>query len=469
MVATDTLGTAADPAEAPVAGLPLALGDVTCICAREPFVVLGFSSGAIAVYHETGQSAGAHTLPSQSKSGMSTLPESCATPASWRWLDGLHRGDVLCAALSIGGDVPCLVTGGSDGWVRFILPADVSLRKRVGGVRLGMLVGATSGTEGMLVESVVADAKRWAAPVGRYVVVGALPCAAGSSDVNGVCLGPSTHVVDAVQLCGHVGSLQGAEHAIAAASFGGVSLWVPRGAAGGANAALDFERATRMPEDAPPLLAAAKCSVDADLTCEGWARSLAVSPDGAWLAAWVTIAAESPTKLWLWRLTDGADFECGGFQSPSGISALTWRLDSSALASCSGTSVLVWLFPPPPDRVQSPGNAIARVLRSGPAGRPPLVLTAAGGACGRFLSAAFDPDGKRLACGTSAGSVHIFAVLEQPTHQPGGANAAAAACHVWWPERGVVEHLVWTAGGLWAGREQWSEGDAGFADTHQST
>ncbi|EOD35435.1 hypothetical protein EMIHUDRAFT_449218 [Emiliania huxleyi CCMP1516] len=162
----------------------------------------------------------------------------------------------------------------------------------------------------------------------------------------------------------------------------------------------------------------------APASCDGWARSLVASPDGAWLAAWVVVAgldATASSKLWLWRCADGspsptrprpsdvrhvsatcpprADFECGGFGAP--ISALAWRPDSACLASCSGSEVLLWRF--------GAATAAARssALPSGPAGRAPRRLDARGSR--RLVSAAFRADGAWLACGASDGSLHLFA------------------------------------------------------------
>ena len=121
-------------------------------------------------------------------------------------------------------------------------------------------------------------------------------------------LGLLDHAVDALQLVAPAGT-------VAAATFGGVSLWARGGGGGGAGAASGGE-GEYVPEHAseyvplPPRdLAAARGGAAASLQCDGWARSLVASPDGAWLAAWVVVAgldATASSKLWLWRCADGS-------------------------------------------------------------------------------------------------------------------------------------------------------------------
>ena len=356
-------------------------------------------------------------------------------------LAALHAGGILCAAFSSDGSL--LLTSGTDGRIQFIECELMGSKSAalVGTVALVSQDGATSGAEGLHIESIVADGELWLAPVGKRIAVGRL-----SRQGDGIVqyVGPLHHAIDAVQLLPALGSGDGG---IAAASFGGVSLWRHAEASGTGDASdgacVYVERA--------PRLCAARCSHDGDLACDGWARSLVSSPDGEWLASWVMIAGDEPTKLWLWRTSDGADFECGGFSSPLGICALAWRADSHALCSCCGAEALVWAFPQPyaPSAEAARGGEVAarRAQREGPAGRAPLKFQSGNGHS-PFLSAAFSPDGFWLACGTADGHVLLFAANEAAGTQAASGRVPHAQYRWALVSGGLgraspVEHLLW--------------------------
>ena len=306
-----------------------------------------------------------------------------------------HCGGTLCLTFSEGEEI-LLLSGGADGLLHF---TQVGMSNHCE-LALQSTLGSTAGTKGVLVELIVADASHWAAPVGRFISVGKLPGFGGNSNPSEPAyLGPLTHVVDAVQLLPTPSELSkcikssgsGSKPAgglLAAASFGGVSLW------------------TLEPHTRAPTLPAARRGEDADLACDGWARSLLASPDGGWLASWVTVAGDAPTKLWLWRMADGADFECGGFGAP--ITALAWSEDSSALAACTGEEALVWSFcRQAKDAEDGPrGSASGTALRVGPGGQVPRRCKS--GVRSRLVSAAFDSSGARLACGAADGTLLLF-------------------------------------------------------------
>ena len=290
-----------------------------------------------------------------------------------------HGGAVLCCAFSTSSELPVLVTGGADGQI--VCSNGVDFFK----TKLIAQAGATAGAAGVLIESVTANAEYWAAPVGRFVAVGKLPSIMAKGGAGAglasrslrpssepAYLGPLVHVVDAVQLLDGAGSsLEASPRSLlAACSFGGLRLWnsaqAPSCDGLSSAAPVDKPDAPTRRLLPPPSFALAPSPVAArggpdgtQLACDGWARSLAASPDGAWLASWVVVAGDAPTRLWLWRTADGADFECCGYDSS--ITALAWSGDSHALATCSGGECLVWRFPPspPPHRGAIPLDSTA--------------------------------------------------------------------------------------------------------------
>ena len=362
-----------------------------------------------------------------------------------------HCGGTLSLAFSDGEEI-ILLSGGADGLLRF---TSVDARKNSSAIALQTTLGGTAGTKGVLVELVVADACHWVAPVGRFIAVGSLPRAEGRSDPGAPAyLGPLKHVVDAVQLLptpkalvsnsagssgvGRNSNSSGSDCCskppgglLAAASFGGVSLW------------------TLEPHTRAPALPAGRRGEEADLACDGWARSLLASPDGAWLASWVTVAGDAPTKLWLWRVADGADFECGGLRAP--ITALAWSADSSALAACSGEEALVWSFRSQAATVATDGVQAKDgpgLLRSGPGGQAPRRCKSGVHTHSRLVSAAFDASGARLACGAADGTLILFSTAGVRhelvrSWQPADALAQCEPPMV----AGAAEHLVWEEGG----------------------
>lgn len=228
-----------------------------------------------------------------------------------------HRAAVLSAAFSTHRHSPYLITGGADGCVCLCNDGcveRVELPHR-------SLSGATAGSAGFLIESIAADSHHWVAAVGKYIVLGSLQYPQALQYLS-----PLVHAIDAVQLCPFPRALDAPNNArnekhlgsmVAAAAFGGVSLWGPT------TPSMEEQDDTRAAPPPPPscerirakLPAARTCSSGSggsgsggssgDLGCDGWARSLVASPDGAWLAAWVMIAGDEPTKLWLWRTSDG--------------------------------------------------------------------------------------------------------------------------------------------------------------------
>ena len=229
----------------------------------------------------------------------------------------------------------------------------------------------------------------YAAPVGKSIAIGKF----ASPSISWI--GETENIIDGVQIVD--------DSLVFGASFGGLKVW---------HAGENCKRySDRLP--------AANRSATADLAVAGWARSLLASPSGAWLAAWVTVAGSesSASRLWLWRTSDGADFECGGFNGP--LDALAWSADSRLLATCCGSEATVWFF----------GSSSA-----GPAGRTPTKLRAS---CGqdvpevRLLSAAFSPDARNLACGTKDGAVVVFSLLPDAVAQAG----EQATPRAWRPKR----------------------------------
>jgi len=342
---------------------------VTCMCSQPPWLAVGFESGAISLFNKG---------------------DDMALPA----LLAGHAGGTLCAAFSSAR--ACLASGGGDGCVRTVACAAASDASVECWQLNHARSGATATASGALIETVAAGAERWAAIVGRYIAVGLLR--SEGAVASPLYLGPLGHVIDGVQLLG--------DASVAAASYGGVTLWAMRqhdgDVADSGVAEVDNQAPRPHPLDASAYqrvsLPAARRTADASLACDGWARSLLASPNGSWLAASVTVAGAYSSKLWLWRLRDGADFECGGFDGP--ISALSWSGDSSLLASCSGPAALVWSF----NEASS-----SSTLHGGPAGGKPRRFTASPSL--RLVSAAFDRRRAWLACGADDGSVVAFCIV----------------------------------------------------------
>jgi len=129
---------------------------------------------------------------------------------------------------------------------------------------------------------------------------------------------------------------------------------------------------------------------------------MCASPNGAWLASQVAASGKQHPALWLWRVSDGADFECSGLTAP--ISAMSWSSASDLLAICSGRSLSVWRFG-----------------FGGPGGSPPITLQMAAGLTLRAI--AFRPSDEGLVCSTADGQ--IFSVTVKWTEQSGKQRMAS--------------------------------------------
>ncbi|EOD38663.1 hypothetical protein EMIHUDRAFT_460454, partial [Emiliania huxleyi CCMP1516] len=282
---------------------------VVCLAAHEP-------TGLVAVAFESGA---CHLLATPADTDYAD-----STPSALSCLSVGHQRGTRCLAFATttATDAVALVSGGDDGCVHIetchVNSARVAGRgcqdchgqaqvatsaPRDCAIEAERESGATTKRRRLLIDEVVADSTHWAVPLGRSVCVGLL-----SSGQAVARLGLLDHAVDALQLVAPAGT-------VAAATFGGVSLWARGGGGGGAGAASGGE-GEYVPEHAseyvplPPRdLAAARGGAAASLQCDGWARSLVASPDGAWLAAWVVVAgldATASSKLWLWRCADGS-------------------------------------------------------------------------------------------------------------------------------------------------------------------
>ena len=281
-----------------------AVDDVACMCMVTPSVVaIGSDDGALHMF----------ALPLQ--------------PPFHDHRPSHHAGGTLClvSVVAEGADAgQLIISGGGDGFVRAIRYQGGSV-ELVRCWKLLLSSGGAIGVHGLLVDCISASTTCWAALTGRTVAIGFLSQSATASVVT---LAPAAHVHDALQIL--------PDGSIATASFGGLSLW--RRSVGGGSGTARYHRTAPLP--------AARHSPDADLACDGWARSLSASPDGEWLAAGVN---GTRPALWFWRVADGADFECGGFEGP-GVSILAWSSDSTMLASAVADQVHVWSLRRPPDR-----------------------------------------------------------------------------------------------------------------------
>jgi WD40 repeat protein len=365
-------------------------------CCGAVLVAIGFESGALAV-----ASVGEH------RSGW---------PVDWR-AEKFHSGGTLCVTLTrTRANEVAVVTSGGDGCVRVLRIPSMDVARW----QLSAKHSSARGPHGALIERVVAskETHRWAALVGRAIAVGPLTPDAPSALVY---LGPLAHAADGLQLL--------PDGTVASASLGGVALWRPSD-----EAASEYQRAA--------CRAAAPPDADVDLPCDGWARSLSVSPSGAWLASSVT-AASGKASLWLWRVADGAEFECGGYES--GIQTLCWSSDSRLLATSSGSQLLIWRF----GAAAPPANDGRPRLPPSPAGRAPIRI--AGDA--RVLTLAFHSspgghDAPLLLRSDDVGVVTAYRIHD------GSSSASAEVACAWEPAqllsgtgppwrlgRRLVEHL----------------------------
>lgn len=326
-----------------------------------------------------------------------------------RRLDG-HTGGTLALAIGKRG----FVSAGADGCVRVWSLDSLTLESA------HSLDGGTRGVHGALVDTIAVSDDLWAAASGRCVCVGAID----GLLLDQLRLGPQPHAVDAVCWVGGdrggLGEPSAQAQRLAAASFGGVTLW--RRVSVTASAAPRFEVVSALP--------ACQASPLAPLSFDGWARALAAAPCGGWLAASASLAVDEPQHVRLWRMADGADFVCAGHAGQ--VRALCWSRDSRLLVSCSGPIATLWRF--------RPGQ-------SGPAGTAPQRLEGSGAT---LTAAAFAPGDGHLACGASDGSLWCFA-LGAAGAAEGAGTGPGPARRVWRAEGVVqgdaVEHLAWSSSG----------------------
>ncbi len=139
---------------------------------------------------------------------------------------------------------------------------------------------------------------------------------------------------------------------------------------------------------------------------DGWFYALALSPDGRWLAT-----GEVNNRVQIWDLSGWQNGEkqiersfaaTSGHQgTPNSSSALIWQVNfhpiAELLVSAGGDKTTrFW---------QVPGGELLAILRG-----QRLAIT----------SAAFSPDGRRLATGSLDGSVWIWETVAQPSSDPAG-------------------------------------------------
>ncbi|KAL1522732.1 hypothetical protein AB1Y20_017706 [Prymnesium parvum] len=219
--------------------------------------------------------------------------------------------------------------------------------------------GATTGSYGVVIDNLAADDTIWAVAMARCVVIGW-----HSDSREPESLPPLAHAIDDLTILG--------DGTVAAATFGGVTLFHKQH-----GPTSTFECYARV----RPLPAAPQ-SGDVTLGFNGWARSLCASPNGAWLASHAAASGREKPSLWLWRTSDGADFECRGLGCS--IAAMCWSPASDLLATWAGSTLSILQF----------GSR-------GPAGTSPLRHSLAEDEV--VLVATFDPSGKALVCGTERG------------------------------------------------------------------
>lgn len=332
------------------------LSDSEGICAlsvsSDGSAVLGLARGALLVFPASAEAAAATPLERHG-----------------------HNGGTLALQHSKTGRM--LISGGGDGYIRLWTTGAYVGECTASPVAVRIdAPGAIRSRNSTLVESVSTNEELWAAAAGKAVACGEVSTDAGCSESGAApgYLQPLTHHVDSVLLL--------ADGRLAAASFGGVFLWSRE----------QCRCAARQPEPRVPI---GPCTQV--LAFDGWARSLAAAPAGAWLAA----TTEKATMR-LWRVRDCADFVISGYGGP--VEALAWRDDSTQLACSSGQVCTVWPF--------ARGGG-------GPAGGAPSKYTAAA----RISCLAFASGGGPLAIGDVQGNVYL---VRRGSGDHGAPPAAAA-------------------------------------------
>ena len=310
-----------------------------------------------------------------------------------------HAAAVLSLASTAMNDEAYVLSGGADGRVCVRCYREPTSAQEHSSWKLETTHGGTLGRSGLLIECVAAARDTWAALVGNKIAVGPLR-SAHHWPVQYV--GPLANVADDLQML--------PDGALVTCSFGGLTLWRRQDASAALGSPPKYARTER--------LAAARPSESVDLGCNGWARSLAASAGGQWLAAGVG-GTGGKASLWLWRMADGAEFECGGLRGE--VRTLAWSDDGllCAVSSSGVADVFVWSFGSRVDGDDSaPSAKRARAstpAMSSPAGQTPYRLRLEGGTNALTLSFesrdAADAAGRTLpllACGGEDGAIHLF-------------------------------------------------------------
>lgn len=277
-----------------------------------------------------------------------------------------HADGVLCLAWGAAG---ALLTGGEDGHARLWDTAASGERATASWDLGAASVGTTSSGAGAWVEhAAYCDALAvFAVTCGRSVAV--LRAGAASAAVVEPPL-PSTP-----------GGVGFSATALVAACYGGVYVW-PWDAAAGAHA----------------------CAAAAARRFEyknGWLTHLAVRPVPA--AGWLAAACNDRT-LRLFRATDGAELQMGGY--PSRVTSLAWAPGGTLLATAGGAMVSAWDF-----SSGSPASTTPYECRDSASPEPATVT------CMAWRPAA--ADGRPsvvLAVGTNSGRL---AVYDLAAYEPG--------------------------------------------------
>ena len=162
------------------------------------------------------------------------------------------------------------------------------------------------------------------------------------------------------------------------------------------------------------------------LTTQGCPRSVAWSPDGAYV-----VCGLQENALHGWRLSDGGDIEMGGY--PGQPRSLAFSADGRFLASSGAPRVVCWSFDPPgvdgqPMECGMPSSRMPVCMVACHPSQPLIaagyhngavllcqpghddILFAKGSSGGSVTALAWSADGGRLAVGTEGGEAGVVAL-----------------------------------------------------------
>ena len=303
---------------------------------------------------------GPRVVPRQG-GGMELVPGTATRPPAGR--QGVHGGACLSVAADPEGG---FLSGGDDG---------VLAHTGADGVVRGL-----GSYPGRWVDLVAASAAGWRAwAVGRHVYLSG-PGMSGPGEAELEAPGSVTAL-----------AFDAAGTQLAIAHYHGVTLW----RAGGA---------------APRVL-----------TTQGCPRSVAWSPDGAYV-----VCGLQENALHGWRLSDGGDIEMGGY--PGQPRSLSFSADGRVLATSGAPRVVCWPFDPPGAGGQPTecGMPSSRMPVCMVAYHPSLPLIAAGYHNGAVLLCQPGQDEVLFAKGSSGGSVAALAWSADGAHLAVGTEGGEA-------------------------------------------